>query len=78
MTGAVFGLAASLITFRQLWAAAGVIPSPPPPAVAENEREVRQGEKEAREVVQEVESYVTEPEAGVSGSASSYVEVKAV
>lgn len=78
VTGAAFGLAASLITFRQLWAAAGVFTSPPPPAVAENEGADRQGEKEAREVVQEVEPYATEPDTGVYGSGPSYVEVKDV
>ena len=79
MTGAVFGLAASLITFRELWAAARVLPPPPPPpaAVVENEEEVRQGEKGARAVLQEVEPYVVQPDTSGSGSASSYVETEA-
>jgi hypothetical protein len=73
VASAAFGLAASLITFRELWAAAGVGPSPPPP-----EEGSRQEEKEVGANVQEIEPSGVEPDPGVSGSASSYVEVEAV
>lgn len=75
MASAAFGLAASLITFRELWAAAGAGPSPPPP-----EEDYRQEEKGVGANVQEIdrEPPVVEPDPGVSGSASSYVEVEAV
>ena len=77
MTGAAFGLAASLITFRGLWSAAGVLPPPPPPPVLGDEEVSREGGKEAREVVRESEPYAVEVNKGDSGSASSYVEVGA-
>jgi hypothetical protein len=67
VTGAAFGLAASLITFRGLWAAAEVLPPPPPPAVVDSKEEGREGEEEAREA----EPYEVELNTGVSGSASS-------
>ncbi|KAF9644892.1 hypothetical protein BDM02DRAFT_3190187 [Thelephora ganbajun] len=76
VTGAALGLAASLITFRGLWAAAGVILPPPPPSVSDGEGD-RQEEKEARAIVKEVEPYAVETDTGVSESTSSYVEVKA-
>jgi len=74
VTGAVFGLAASLITFRGLWEAAGIIPPPPPVAAANNEGDRR--EEEARVIVKEAMPYSVEPDMSVSGSTSSYVEVK--
>ena len=61
-------LAASLITFRGLWAATGSLPPPPAPAVASDEEGDGQEEKEA-------EPYAVE--SGISESTSSYVEVKA-
>jgi len=73
----VLGLAASLITFRGLWAAAGVVPPPPPPAVAGDEKVDGEGEKDARVVVKEAEPYVVDSNGGVSESTSSFVEVKA-
>ena len=75
MTGAALGLAASLITFRGLWAAAGVIPPPPPAAVSDEKRDGQ--EEEARAMVKEDELYPVGPDTGVSEPvASSYVEVK--
>ena len=73
MTGAVIELAASLITFRGLWAAAGN--PPPPPTVASDSEGDGQEEKDARGVVKEAEPYAVE--SGVSESTSSFVEVKA-
>jgi len=77
----VLGLAASLITFRGLWAAAGVVPPPPPPAVAGDEKVdgegEKDGEKEARGVVKEADPYAVDSNGGVSESTSSFVEVKA-
>jgi hypothetical protein len=78
VTGAAFGLAASLITFSGLWAAARVMSPPPPPAVEDTGEGDRKGEKVEREIVKEVEPYAVEPGLGVSGSASSYVEIGAV
>lgn len=72
MTGAVLGLAASLITFRGLWAAAGILPPPPPPV---NEGEGHGQEKEASGVVGGAKPYDAESDVGVPGS-TSYVEVK--
>lgn len=69
----MFGLAASLITFRGLWEAAGIIPRPPHLAVVSNEGDRQEG---ARTVVKEAEAYAVKPDAGVSESTSSYVEVK--
>ena len=77
MTGAILGLAASFITFRGLWAAAGTLPPPPPAAAASDEEGNGEEEKVTREVVKEVEPYVVESDKGVSDSASSYVDVKA-
>ena len=70
MTGAVLGLAASLITFSSLWSAAGITPPPPPPVVVSGEGD-RQ-EEEARAIVKEFEPYTVESDAATS----SYVEVK--
>lgn len=73
MTDAVLGLAASLITFRGLWAAAGTI-LPPPPASDEKRDEQ---EEEVRTMVKEAEPCSVEPDTGVSEpTGSSYVEVK--
>lgn len=69
MTGAVLGLAASLITFSSLWSAAGITPPPPPPAVVSGEGD---RQEEARAIVKEFEPYTVESDA----AASSYVEVK--
>lgn len=77
MAGAVFGLAASLITFRGLWASAGVFPPPPPPAVASDEEENKQGEKGARLVAQDVEPYAVELDAEVPGPLTGVDAVKA-
>jgi hypothetical protein len=76
--GPVFGLVASLITFRELWGAAGAGSPPPPPVVVGTEEKDRQGEKEAGATAQEVEPYAVGLDLGVSGSASAYVEVEAV
>lgn len=76
--GPVFGLVASLITFRELWAAAGAGPPPPPPAVVGTEEGERQGEKGVGATAQEVEPYAVGLDLGASGSASAYVEVEAV
>jgi len=77
VTGAVFGLAASLITFRGLWATTGIVPSPPPPAVVSDEEGDRQEGKDARAVVKETGPSSVESDEGVSESTSSYVDVKA-
>jgi len=69
VTGAVLGLAASLITFSSLWGAAGIIPPPASPAVVVEGDERKD---EVRAISKEVEPYAVE-----SGTAtSSYVEVK--
>ena len=76
VTGAVFGLAASLITFRGLWAGAEVLPPSPPPVVVDKEEEGGE-EKKSKAAVQGVEPYSVKPDTNASGSASSYVEVGA-
>jgi hypothetical protein len=76
VTGAVFGLAASLITFRGLWAAAEILPPLPPLTVVSDEEGDGQEAKDTRAVVKEAEPYAVESDEGVSGSTSSYVEVK--
>lgn len=74
----MFGLAASLITFRGLWAAAGIDPSPPPPPVVVSDEEGdRQEGKDARAMVEEVQPHAVESDEGVSESTSSFVDVKA-
>ena len=73
MTGAVFGLAASLITLGGLWEAAGAGPPPPPPAVMENEEGAKE-KNEAKEMVAKPH----ELDASTAGTGSSYVEVEAV
>ena len=67
---------ASLITFRGLWAAAGIIPPPPPPTVVSDEEVDGQEGKDAKTAVKRAESYAVDSDMGVSESASSYVEVK--
>lgn len=70
MTDAVLGLAASLITFRGLWAAAGT--NPPPPAAAASDEKRDEQEEEVRAMVNSVEPGMGDSEP----TASSYVEVK--
>lgn len=65
-----------MITFRGLWAAAGIIPPLPIPAVVSDEEGNGQEEKDARVTVKEAEPYAVESDMGVSEAASSYVEVK--
>jgi len=69
VTGAAFGLAASLITFSSLWAAAGIVPPPSPPAVMSGEGDEQE---EARKMVEKAEPYSVE----LDTATSSYVEVK--
>jgi len=69
------GLAASLITFRGLWAAAA--PPPPPPVGVVGENRDGQEEKDGKGAVKEAEPYAVDSERGVSESTSSFVEVKA-
>lgn len=76
VTGAVFGLGASLITLRGLWAAAGIIPPPPPPGVVSDEEEGGHEEKEAKAMVEDAKPYSVELEMEDSIPTSSYVEVK--
>ena len=77
MTGAIFGLAASYITFRELWTVAGSHPPPPPPPPSvTGGKGDEQEKKEAREAAREVMPFVVESGTGVPGSASSYGEVK--
>ena len=64
------GLAASLITFSSLWAAAGIVPTPSPPAVVNGEGDEKEGE--ARTMVETAEPYSVE----LDTATSSYVEVK--
>lgn len=74
MAGAVFGLAASLITFRGLWAAARTPTLGYPPVVTSDEDGNRQEEKDAGAVVKEAEPHAVDMSG--SESTSSYVEVK--
>lgn len=69
MTGAVLGLAASLITFSSLWAATGTVPPPLPHVVASGEGD---GQEEAKVKAKEAEPYDVESDTATS----SYVEVK--
>jgi len=75
VTGAVFGLVASLIAFRDLWAVAGK-PSVPPPAITGDGDKGGREEKDAKATVEGAEPYAAELDAGVSESTSSYVEVR--